>query len=104
MTQDQKEIYEAVEMLNDNLIELYEEKFKEDKYCFDKMPSFSFTISINEIVVEVYIPNIDTTFTIYNSINEDREFSEEENCYELFYDYAINKFRKIKEEINSIII
>ena len=31
MTQDQKEIYEAVEMLNDNLIELYEEKFKEDK-------------------------------------------------------------------------
>lgn len=104
MTQDQKEIYEAVEMLNDNLIELYEEKYKTDRNIFDNLPRFYATTYLGEISVEVYFPRIDTTVPLYNSESEDREFNEELNCYEPFCDYVQKKFKLIKEEINSIAI
>lgn len=101
MTQEQKEIYEAVEILNDNLLKISEEKHPLYEDWYDKMPEFSISFSIGKTIVELYLPSIDTTFPIYNSEHEDREFNEELNCYEPFCDYVQKKFKLIKEDINS---
>lgn len=101
MNEEQKEIFDAVEKINEELFKKYN---KLDKIDYLPIVSCRFgsgysTISIS-IASEFQIPE----FNIYFSEQDDRIYYEKSNKYETFYKFIKRKFRMIKEEIYSTII
>jgi hypothetical protein len=108
MTNEQQEVFEAVDKINE---ELYKKYSKKDPKNFnydslDKMPIVSVTIAGPYLSIGIGIPSTDKCFlpefNIYNSENNDRIYYEKSDKYETFYKYIKRKFREIKEELNAI--
>lgn len=109
MNEEQKLALEAVDAINQELFDKYDALNEKDAYkdWLSIMPTLSVTIAggytfIGLSLASEYgeLPEIH----LYNSENNDLIYYEENDSYELFYDYIKRKFAEIKEEIYSIVI
>lgn len=108
MTIDQKEAYDAVEKINDELYKKYSKKDPEN-FNYDslfKMPIVGITFAGVYMLITLSIPSSDVCsipeITLYNSEDNDRVFYEKSNKYETYYKFIKRKFIEVKEEIYSI--
>lgn len=107
MNSEQKEAFEAVEKINE---ELYKKYSKKDPKNFnydslDLMPILGITFEGVYMSITLSIPSknqILPEITIYRSEDNDRIFYEKSNKYETFYKFIKRKFIEIKEEIYSV--
>lgn len=107
MNSEQKEAFEAVEKINE---ELYKKYSKKDPKNFnydslDLMPILGITFAGVYMFITLSIPSknqILPEITIYHSEDNDRIFYEKSNKYETFYKFIKRKFIEIKEEIYSV--
>ena len=93
-----KELYEVVEKINDELYEKYSNNL-------ENMPVVSITFLGYCTYINLIIPSVNWVmpeFLLYDSENEDRIFYEKSGKYETYYKYIKRKFLKIKKEINNI--
>lgn len=108
MTEEQKEAFEAVEKINEELFKKYDKLNQKDDYIdwISKMPIASITIAGNYMFIGLSLQSTKTCnlpeITIYNSEDNDRIFYEKGNKYETFYKFIKRKFIEIKEEIYSV--
>lgn len=103
MTKLQKEALDAVEKINDEIIDKWTKKKKD----FDYIPQLSIIMSMESFFIGLTVPSdigMDIPeFHIYNSfVTDDRIYYEKSDKYETFYKYIRRKFNLIKEEINKI--
>lgn len=104
MTQEQKEAFDAVEKINE---ELYKKYSKKDSKNFnydslDLMPILGITFAGVYMFITLSIPSrkqLIPEITLYHSENDDRIFYEKGNKYETFYKFIKRKFIEVKEEI-----
>lgn len=96
MTNEQKEAFDAVNKINDELYKKYGKK--------DTLPMLSISLA-NEmffislcIPSEIYLPEIQ----LYHSVNDDRIYYEKSDKYETFYKLIKRKFLQVKSELNAI--
>lgn len=108
MNEDQKEAFEAVEKINE---ELYKKYSKKDPKRFnydslDKMPIVSITFAGVYVFIGLSIPSTDKCtipeINLYSSENNDRIYYEKSNKYETYYKFIKRKFLEIKQELNII--
>jgi hypothetical protein len=99
MNNEQKEIFDAVEKINEELYTKYAKINKVD-YLPTVTCSFGGNYSFISISIasEFNIPEIN----IYFSENDDRIYYEKSDKYETFYKYIKRKFKLLKEEIYSV--
>jgi len=108
MTEEQKEAFEAVDKINEELFIKYDKLNITDSYkdWLSVMPILSITFAGNYLFISLTIPSNDVCelpeFPVYNSENNDRVYLEETDTYETFYNFIKRKFDEIKEEINSV--
>lgn len=108
LTKNQKEAFEAVDKINQELYNKYKKLDDDDLYkdwlCLQPLLSITFAddmVLINLSIpsfIELSLPEIN----IYCSEQDDRIYYEKSDKYENFYPYIKRKFREIKEEIYSI--
>lgn len=101
MTEEQKEAFEAVEKINDELFEKYNKLNR-----IDMMPILSITFAGSYLFIGLTLISTNECdlpeLRIYHSENNDRIYYEKSNKYESFYRFIKRKFLEIKEEINSV--
>ncbi len=109
MNEEQKEAFEAVEKINDELFKKYYKKDENDnsKDWLAVVPIVSITFANDYMFIGLSITSSEydcqlPEFTIYNSQNNDRIYYEKSDKYESFYKYVKRKFIEMKEEINAI--
>lgn len=108
MYEEQKEAFEAVNKINEELAERYRTlDQKEPNKCWlamQPMLTIAFTDYITNISLSIpsFSDCIIPEFELYNSENDDRIFYEEYNKYEDFYVFIKRKFEKMKNEIRAI--
>jgi hypothetical protein len=106
MTQDQKEAFDAVKKINQELYEKYKllnEKDKLGKDWLSFMPILSITFADTMIFISISLISTDLPeINLYSSINDGRIYYEKSNKYETFYKFIKRKFNLIKKEICSI--
>ncbi len=109
MTKEQKEAFEAVEKINEEIYERYEKLDQEDSFkdWISRMPILSITFAGTYMFIGLSLSSQSDLpeFNIYNSEYDDRIFDEGKNEYEMFYNFIKRKFIEIKaemEEFNSI--
>jgi hypothetical protein len=108
MTEEQKEAFEAVNKINEELFKKYNKKNENDIYkdWLAVMPIVSITFASGYILIELTIPSTNTCqlpeFVIYNSEDNDRIYYEKSDKYESFYKFIKRKFIEIKQEICNI--
>lgn len=98
MTQEQQEVFDAVEKINQ---ELYKKWSK--KKDLDNMPLLAVTFAGKYITVSMNMC-YDATYKlpeiwIYNSWENDRIYYEKSDKYESIYKYIKRKWRQIKDQI-----
>lgn len=99
ITEEQKEVFEAVEKINEELFEYFD-----NKLMLNNQPILSITFAEYMTLIELSIPLTSTSLeiNIYNSEVDDRNYDEENDEYEKFYPFIKRKFNEIKEEISLI--
>lgn len=101
MTIEQTEAFEAVEKINDELINKYYKR--ED---IDTMPLVSITFVGIYLFINLTIPSArdveSIDIPIYNSENDNRIYYEKSNKKESFYKFIKRKFIEIKRCINEV--
>lgn len=99
MTEEQKEAFEAVEKINEELFEYFD-----NKLMLNNQPILSITFADYITLIGLSIPLTSTSLeiNIYNSEDDDRIYDEENDEYEKFYPFIKRKFNEIKEEISLI--
>jgi len=106
MTQEQKEILNAVDKINEELFEKYNKKDKEDKFndWIELMPILSFTFADAYSHISISIPSEyePQEIHLYNSENNDRIYYEKTNKDETFYKLIKRKFLEVKDNLNII--
>ena len=108
MTDEQKQAFNAVEKINEELYKKYSKKNPNnfDYDSLDKMPVVSVCFSGVYIIISVFVPSTNKCdfpeFILYHSEWDDRIYYEESNTYETFYKFIKRKFRIIKKELNTI--
>jgi len=108
MNEEQKEAFEAVCKINEELYKKYSRKdpknFNYDS--LDKMPIVSITFASNYMFINLTIPSSEICvlpeIEIYSSENNDRIYYEKSNKYETFYKFIKRKFIDVKTEIYSV--
>lgn len=107
MTEDQKEAFEAVEKINEELYKKYSVKnpshFGYDS--LDIMPIVSICFADVYMFISVSIPSKNNQLPeiqLYHSENNDRIYYKKSNRYETYYKYIKRKFIEIKKEIYFI--
>lgn len=107
MNSEQKEAFEAVEKINE---ELYKKYSKKDPKNFnydslDLMPILSITFAGVYMFISLSIPSknqILPEIQLYHSENNDRIYYDKSDKYETFYKFIKRKFIEIKEELYSV--
>jgi len=103
MTQDQKEAFDAVQRINQELYEKYKLLSKKDE---SSMPILSITFADSMIFISISLVSTDSLdlpeINLYSSVNDDRIYYEKSNKYETFYKFIKRKFNLIKKEIYNI--
>jgi hypothetical protein len=99
MTEKQKEVFEAVEKINEELFEYFD-----NKLILNNQPILSITFADYITLIGLSIPLTSSSLeiNIYNSEDDDRNYDEENDEYEKFYPFIKRKFNEIKEEISLI--
>ena len=99
ITEEQKEVFEAVEKINEELFEYFD-----NKLILNNQPILSITFADYITLIGLSIPLTSTSLeiNIYNSEDDDRIYDEENDEYEKFYPFIKRKFNEIKEEISLI--
>ncbi|MFA5527820.1 MAG: hypothetical protein WC996_04330 [Peptostreptococcales bacterium] len=99
MTEEQKEAFEAVEKINEELFEYFD-----NKLMLNNQPILSITFADYITLIGLSIPLTLTSLeiNIYNSEYDDRNYNEKDDEYEKFYPFIKRKFNEIKEEISLI--
>lgn len=99
ITEKQKEVFEAVEKINEELFEYFD-----NKLILNNQPILSITFADYITLIGLSIPLTSTSLeiNIYNSEDDDRIYDEENDEYEKFYPFIKRKFNEIKEEISLI--
>lgn len=101
MNEDQKEAFDAVVRINEEIFTKYSKINAEDR-----MPIVSITFADVYMFIGISLPSTDTCelpeFKIYNSENNDRIYFEKGNKYETYYKFIKRKFKEFKEEIYSV--
>lgn len=99
MTEEQKEAFEAIEKINEELFEYFD-----NKMMLNNQPILSITFANYITLIGLSIPLESTSLEIdiYNSEDDDRIYYDETDEYEKFYPYIKRKFNEIKEEISLI--
>lgn len=101
ITEEQKEVFEAVEKINEELFEYFD-----NKLMLNNQPILSITFAGYMTLIELSIPLTLTStsleINIYNSEVDDRIYDDETDEYEKFYPFIKRKFNEIKEEISLI--
>ena len=93
MTEEQKEAFEAVQTINEELYEKYG----------DECPTLIISFVSRMFSIELSIVKVSATIDIYNSENEDdRIYYAESDEFETFSEFIKRKFNRIKEKIYSI--
>ena len=97
ITDEQKEAVEAVEKINDEIIEA----LNNDSIVPNTL---NITLSGCDFHIDfiVYTNQSYVKLHIYNSANDDRILDEHTGEYESFYNYIKRKFNEIKTVINNI--
>jgi hypothetical protein len=107
MSEEQKEAFEAVEKINNELFIKYNKKNSDDAYIdwIARMPIVSVTFADYMIFISIGlaselgdVPEI----KVYNSECNDRIYYEKSDKYESYYMLIKRKFREIKRAINEI--
>lgn len=94
MTEEQKEIFDAVNTLNEELFKKYPDNTPTVSVTFANYMTF---IGLS-ICSEINIPE----FCLYNSVQDNRIYDDLNDKYESYYDCIKRNFELIKEEINNI--
>jgi hypothetical protein len=108
MTEDQKEAFDAVQRINQELYEKYKLLSEKDKSkdWLSFIPILSVLFADSMIFISISLVSTDSLnlpeINLYSSINDDRIYYEKSNSYETFYKFIKRKFKLIKEEIYSI--
>lgn len=99
MTEEQKEAFEAVEKINEELFEYFD-----NKLMLNNQPILSITFAEYMTLIGLSIPltSISLEIDIYNSEDDDRIYDEENDEYEKFYPFIKRKFNEFKEELSLI--
>lgn len=99
MTEKQKEAFEAVEKINEELFEYFD-----NKLMLNNQPILSITFAEYMTLIGLSIPLTSTSLdiNIYNSVDDDRKYDYENDEYEKFYPFIKRKFNEIKEELSLI--
>lgn len=99
MTEEQKEAFEAVEKINEELFEYFD-----NKLMLNNQPILSITFAEYMTLIGLSIPLTSTSLdiNIYNSVDDDRKYDYENDEYEKFYPFIKRKFNEIKEELSLI--
>lgn len=99
ITEEQKEAFEAVEKINEELFEYFD-----NKLMLNNQPILSITFADYITLIGLSIPLTSTSLeiNIYKSEDDDRIYDEENDEYEKFYPFIKRKFNEIKEEISLI--
>ena len=99
MTEEQKEAFEAVEKINEELFEYFA-----NKLMLNNQPILTITFAEYMTLIGLSIPLTSTSLEIdiYNSEDDDRIYDEENDEYEKFYPFIKRKFNEIKEELSLI--
>lgn len=99
MTEEQKEAFEAVEKINEELFEYFD-----NKLMLNNQPILTITFAEYMTLIGLSVPLTSTSLdiNIYNSVDDDRIYDEENDEYEKFYPFIKRKFNEIKEEISLI--
>lgn len=101
MTEEQKEAFEAVEKINEELFEYFD-----NKLMLNNQPILSIIFAEYMTLIGLSIPLTSTStslyINIYNSVDDDRKYDYENDEYEKFYPFIKRKFNEIKEEISLI--
>ena len=108
MYKEQKEAFDAVEKINEELYKKYSKKdpknYNQDS--LDRMPILGITFAGVYTFITLTLASTEThdlpEIHIYHSEKDDRFYYEKGDKYETFYKYIKRKFREIKEEIYSI--
>jgi len=108
MSEEQKQAFDAVDKINQELFNKYSKKnpknFNRDS--LDKMPIVSICFAGCYMFINLTIPHTDKChipeIVIYHSENNDRIYYEKGDKYETFYKFIKRKFIEIKEEIYSV--
>ena len=95
MNNTQKDIIDAVDIINE---ELYEKAVNKQKFPYLLITFAPFVESVDLILNADFCSEIN----IYNSEDNDREFFEKTNEYETFYKYFKRNIKEVKKEISSI--
>lgn len=99
MTEEQKEAFEAVEKINEELFEYFDNKLMSNN---QPILSITFANYITFIGLSIPLTSTSLEINIYNSEDDDRIYYDETDEYEKFYPYIKRKFNEIKEEISLI--
>lgn len=99
ITEEQKEAFEAVEKINEELFEYFD-----NKLMLNNQPILSIIFADYITLIGLSIPLTSTSLeiNIYNSEDDNRNYDEENDEYEKFYPFIKRKFNEIKEEISLI--
>lgn len=101
MTPDQKEAFEAVKKINEELARKYRKNNN-----FDRQPILDIGFAEHMFFIGLSIPSPDSMsippIHLYNSQDNDRIYYEKSDKYETFYKFIKRKFIEIKEEIYSV--
>jgi hypothetical protein len=99
MTFEQKEAFNAVQRINDELMKKYSSKDKD----IDYMPQLSVMFVNTMIFISLSIPSDMSVqlpeIPIYSSIHDDRIYYEKSDKYETFYKCIKRKFIEVKTAI-----
>ena len=88
----QKEAIKAVETINDELLDNWEDE--------NNIPILSVVLANDYCFVGISFGS--NELNLFNSEDNDKIYNEEDDTYELMYDYIKRKFKELKDEINSI--
>lgn len=108
MTEEQKEAFEAVEKINEEIFKKYDKLNSKDLYVdwIARMPIVSIIFAGNYTLINLSLSSTNECelpeFHIYNSENNDRIYYEKSDKYETFYKFIKRKFIEIKKEINKV--
>lgn len=99
MTEEQKEAFEAVEKINEELFEYFD-----NKLMLNNQPILSITFAEYMTLIGLSIPLTSTSLdiNIYNSVDDDRKYDYENDECEKFYPFIKRKFNEFKEELSLI--
>lgn len=94
MNEKQKEAFEAVQQINEELYVKYE-------HNMNQLPVIAITFADIFMSISILIPNF-PEINLYPCEDDDRIFSEKTGDYEPFYYFIKRKFCIIQEEINKV--